>query len=155
MTPSLVHVLRGLPGSGKSTLARRLVAGGAVRVSLDVHRRRVWPDCPQSWCPFSGRGLWVQQSFEQELRQLLADGHDVVCDRTSLSVEGPARLRGIAAEFGARVVVHDLTSISAETCIARDAARPERERVGAAAIWAKHAEYRDRLAAEAAMAGAA
>lgn len=143
-----MHVIRGLQGSGKSTLARRIAAeSGAVVVSLDVHRRRVWRDCPPAWSPFEGRGLWVQQSFEQELRQLLADGHDVIVDRTNLSIEGPRRIAAIAAEFGAEVVTHSLLHVDVATCIARDAERPELERVGAPAIYAKHAQWQADLAA--------
>lgn len=123
-----LHLPTGLPGSGKTTVSRALAARGAVHVELDAHRRRVWPDCPPSWDPYSGRGLLVQESFEAEIAGWLAAGRDVVADRTNLHPEGVRRLQLLAPQ--ARVTVHDLTGVPVAVCIARDAARPKRERVG-------------------------
>ena len=123
-----LHLPTGLPGSGKTTVSRELAATGAVHVELDAHRRRVWPDCPPSWDPYSGRGLLVQRSFEAEVAGWLAAGRDVVADRTNLHPEGVRRLQLVAPQ--ARLTVHDLTGVPVETCIARDAARPKTDRVG-------------------------
>lgn len=130
----LLHLPRGLPGCGKSTLARKLAATGAVHVELDAHRRRVWPACPRSWDPYTGPGLAVQVAFEAEIAELLAAGRDVVADRTNLHPEGIRRLQQLAPQ--ARLVVHDLRGVPLGACIARDAARPWRERVGESEIRA-------------------
>lgn len=123
-----LHLPTGLPGSGKTTVARQLAATGAAHVELDAHRRRMWPDCPPSWDPYSGRGLLVQCSFEQEVAGWLAADRDVVADRTNLHPEGVRRLQLLAPQ--ARVTVHDLTGVPVAVCIARDAARPKTDRVG-------------------------
>ena len=134
----MVHVLRGLPGAGKTTAARRLVArAGAVHVELDAHRRRVWPGCPPSWDPYTGPGLAVQASFENEVSRWLAAGRDVVADRTSLNPEGLRRLE----RLGARLVVADLRGVPLADCIARDAARPPHARVGEDGIRALHRRW--------------
>lgn len=131
----MIHLPRGLQGSGKSTLARRIAATtGAVHVELDEHRRRIWPDCPRSWDPYSGPGLAVQHSFEAEVQQLLAAGRHVVLDRTNLAPEGLRRLERLVP--GTRIVVHDLTRVPLADCIRRDAARPAVTRVGEDSIRA-------------------
>ncbi|MEU6990315.1 AAA family ATPase [Streptomyces sp. NPDC046465] len=129
-----LHLPRGLPGSGKSTLARGLAAAGAVHVELDAHRRRVWPQCPSSWDPYTGPGLAVQIEFEAEVAEHLAAGRDVVADRTNLDGRGVARLRQLAP--WARLVLHDLTPVPLGVCVRRDAVRPVGERVGEAGIRA-------------------
>jgi predicted kinase len=128
----VAHVIRGLQASGKSTLARRLAVAGAVHVELDEVRRRVWPDCPRSWDPYSGPGLRVQETYEAAVARQLAAGRDVVIDRTNLNPEGLRRLE----RLGARLVIHDLRHVPLADCIARDAARPAATRVGEAAIRA-------------------
>lgn len=128
-----LHLPRGLQGSGKTTLSRRIAeATGAAHVELDVHRRRIWPECPPSWDPFRGRGLAVQVSFEAEVAALLAAGRDVVADRTNLALEGIRRLEAL----GARLVFHDLRHVRLADCIDRDADRPPHARVGADPIRA-------------------
>lgn len=127
-TPPRIHVIRGLPASGKTTLATRITA---VHVQLDTHRRRLWPDCPRSWDPYSGRGMPVQEAFEAEIAALLADGRDVVADRTNLATEGLRRLERLGP-----LTVHDLRRVPVADCIARDACRPPGVRVGAAGIRA-------------------
>ncbi|MCZ4513510.1 AAA family ATPase, partial [Streptomyces sp. ActVer] len=131
VTPRL-HAPRGLPGAGKSTLARRLAAAGAAHVELDVHRRRLWPDCPPSWDPYRGPGVAVQAAFEAEIAGWLAAGRDVVADRTNLHPRGLHRLE----RLGARLVIYDLRDVPLADCVARDAARPPRDRIGGDAIRA-------------------
>lgn len=118
-----LHLPRGLPASGKSTLARQLAADGAVHVELDVFKRRLWPNVPTLYDPYTGRGLTVHLAWEAEVLKHLQAGRDVVADRTHLDPRAAARLRQLAPD--ARVVVHDLRHVDVETCIARDAARPD------------------------------
>lgn len=126
MSRPTIHAPRGLPGAGKSTLARRLAAAGAAHVELDTHRRRLWPDCPPSWDPYRGPGRAVQAAFEAEIAEWLAAGRDVVADRTSLDPRGLHRLE----RLGARLVIYDLRDVPVADCVARDAARPPRDRIG-------------------------
>ena len=122
-----IHAPRGLPGSGKTELSRLIAAAtGAVHVELDAHRRRIWPNCPPSWDPYSGPGLIVQTSYEQEIAALLAAGRDVVADRTNLHPEGLRRIE----RLGGRLVIHDLRRVPLADCLARDATRPHPQRVG-------------------------
>lgn len=129
-----LHLPRGLPGSGKSTLARRLAAEGVVHVELDVFKRRLWPDVPPLYDPYAGRGLRVHLAWETAVLEALTAGRDVCADRTHLDPRAAARLRLLAPDV--RVVVHDLTHVPLEVCIARDAGRPVGERIGEAGIRA-------------------
>jgi predicted kinase len=129
----VAHLPRGLQGSGKTTLAARIAATtGAVHVRLDDHRRKMWPDCPPSWDPYHGRGLLVQESYEQEAAALLAAGRDVVLDRTNLAAEGIRRLERLAPNL--RLVIYDLRRVPLADCIRRDADRPPAQRIGADSI---------------------
>lgn len=134
---TVIHTPRGLPGSGKSTLARRITATGAVHVELDVIKRRVWPNVPTLYDPYSGPGLQVQEAFEAEIAAHLAAGRDVICDRTNLNPEGLRRLE----RLGARLVIHDLRGVRLADCIRRDAARPPHARIGAAGIRNLHRRW--------------
>ncbi|MCX5598376.1 ATP-binding protein [Streptomyces phaeochromogenes] len=127
-----IYAPRGLPGAGKSTLARRLAAAGAAHVELDVIKHRVWPDCPRLYDPYTGPGRAVQAAFEAEIAGWLAAGRDVVADRTSLNIRGLHRLE----RLGARLVIYDLRDVPVADCVARDAARPPRDRIGGDAIRA-------------------
>lgn len=122
----------GSPGSGKSALARGFAAGGAVHVELDVFKRRLWPDVPSLYDPYSGRGLEVHLAWEAAVVAALVAGRDVVADRTHLDPRARERLELLAP--WARAVVHDLTGVPLGECIRRDAGRPVGERVGEAGI---------------------
>lgn len=131
---TVIHAPRGLPGSGKSTLARQLAATGAAHIELDAIKRRVWPNVPTLYDPYSGPGLAVQEAFEQEIAAHLAAGRDVIADRTNLNTEGLRRLD----RLGARLVIHDLRGVRLADCLARDAARPPATRIGADGIRNLH-----------------
>jgi len=62
-------------------------------------------------------------SGKSTVARRLASQAPVVGDRTHLDPRAAARLRVLAPD--ARVVVHDLRHVDVETCIARDAARPD------------------------------
>lgn len=133
-----IHAPRGLPAAGKSTLARRLAAAtGAVHVELDVIKLRVWPDVPHIYDPYSWPGLAVQQAFEAEVSAHLAAGRDVIADRTNLNCEGLRRLE----RLGGRLVIYDLRGARLADCVARDAARPPRTRIGVDGIRELHRRW--------------
>lgn len=137
----VVHVPRGLPGSGKSTLARQVSAvRGVVPVAIDTVRDAEWPGAPPEWDPYSGLGRRVQAVWEARVRDLVWAGVDVYLDRTNLHPAGRVRLAPLLpprVEF----VDWELRWVPLETCIARDAKRPDATRVGAAVItrtWRRH-----------------
>lgn len=137
MPAPTLHIPRGLPGCGKSTLARRLAAGGAAHVELDVFKRRLWPGCPVLYDPYAGRGLTVHLAWEAEVLRHLAADRDVVADRTHLDPRAADRLRRLAPD--ARVIVHDMTAVPLAVCIARDAGRRDPlTRIGEPGIRALH-----------------
>jgi len=54
----------------------------------------------------------------------------VICDDTNLRPRAVKELAELGSACGARVVVRDFTDVPLDECVARDAARPEDERVG-------------------------
>jgi predicted kinase len=121
-------ITRGLPGSGKTTWAKR--QGGHVRVNRDDLRRML-----------HGGPLhtgWAEQQVTQaqraQVEALLRAGVNVICDDTNLRGRTVRDLVELARAAGATVVVQDFTGVPVEECIARDAGRPDGERVGADVI---------------------
>lgn len=129
-------ITRGLPGSGKSTWARQQ---SAVRVNRDDLRRMLRP---APW-PHGDRAAEDICTVAQhaQISALLAAGHSVISDDTNLQHDTFMALCDLAERAGAVVRVVDLTDVPVQVCIARDAGRPEAERVGAEvirAMWSAH-----------------
>lgn len=138
-------ITRGLPGSGKSTAAKKWVAADPtrrVRVNVDGiramgHDRLVIlasDDTP-------GTESAVQVGRDALVRTWLAAGYDVVVDEVGLRDEIVAHLLGLAAECGADVEVWDFTDVPLETCLERNAARPDAERVPDERIVGRWRQY--------------
>lgn len=116
-------ITRGLPGSGKTTWTRQQQQAkpGLWRINRDDLRAMLVP----AWT-FGGQNdedlLTVVQ--HRAVHALLYNGIDVVVDDTNLSDRAVAGLRAVADYNGADFRVHDFTDVPLETCIERDAARP-------------------------------
>lgn len=129
---AILIITIGLPGSGKSTWARQWVAenpGRRARINRDdlramLHGGRVGT----AW-----QERQVTLAQHAAVRALLARGYEVVVDDTNLVAAHRVQLKAIARECGAKVVVRRF-DVPLETCIARDARRPRRQRVGEAVI---------------------
>jgi predicted kinase len=134
-------ITRGLPGSGKSTWARRQPG---VRVNRDELRAMLRPG---RW-PHGDRAAERMCTVAQhaQIEALLRAGHDVVCDDTNLRARAFAELCALAERVGASIREVNFLIVPIEECIARDAARPEGERVGEATIRAMWQRYLDDLA---------
>jgi predicted kinase len=131
----ILTITRGLPGSGKTTWARQ--QGGHVRVNRDDLRRMLHGGSLHTG--WAERQVTLAQRAQVEA--LLRAGINVICDDTNLRGRYVRELAELARLAGAEVVVHDFTDVPLEVCVARDATRPEGERVGAAAItamWQRH-----------------
>lgn len=144
----LVHLILGLPAAGKTTLAHELhaQAGGMMRrISLSELRAMLDPARPD------GLPLW-SDAHEQTLRSILTavlrevvvGGYDAVIDDTDITPATAAQLKQAVGRV-AWFVVHDLTGVPVEECIARDAARPRP--VGADVIRLHAQQYADAVAA--------
>jgi predicted kinase len=138
-----VHLTQGLPASGKTTLALQLVADGAGRVrrvSLDDLRHMLdSTGKATAWDPERERTTVAAQALM--VRQLVADGYDVVVDNTHLH---PGQVLPLTrALAGTRVdwAVHSLLGVPLTECLERDARRTQR--VGADAIHALHRRWRE------------
>lgn len=127
-------ITRGLPGSGKTTWAK---TQPAVRVNRDELRRMLHGrQLGEGWAE---RQVTVAQ--RAQIDALLRAGVDVICDDTNLRARVVHELAELALHCGARVVLKDFTDVSLETCLARDAGRPESERVGPEVIARMHERY--------------
>lgn len=131
-------VTRGLPGSGKTTWAR---TQPGWRVNRDDLRAMFRPDWKHGDEHDETACTAVQYAA---IRELLRDRY-VIVDDTNLHDEHLLALESIARVAGADFVIVDFTDVPLETCIARDAARPNP--VGEAAIRRMWDRYLAREAA--------
>ncbi|MEU6206052.1 AAA family ATPase [Micromonospora musae] len=127
---------RGLPASGKTTFARTLQPS-VVRVNRDDLRRML-----------HGERLFTQWAEAQvttaqraQVEALLRARADVCVDDTNLRARTLRDWAELAERYGAEFEVHDFTDVPLDECLRRDAARPEPDRVGAAAIRRLHERY--------------
>ncbi|GAA4209320.1 hypothetical protein GCM10022252_75640 [Streptosporangium oxazolinicum] len=156
--PGILHFTRGLPASGKTTLAKKWVAGdpgGRARINRDDLRAmmhngeflrgtRVNRNDPRV---MMHDGVHLRGATEPQIVQvrdaaittLLKAGIDVFCDDTNLPQHTVRRLLALAAQCGSDHVVHDLTHVSLEECLWRDALRPTP--VGEDVIRGMHTRY--------------
>ncbi|MFD2768283.1 AAA family ATPase [Micromonospora eburnea] len=127
---------RGLPASGKTTFARRLQPG-VVRVNRDDLRRMLHGErLFTQWA--EGQVTRVQRA---QVEALLAARVSVCVDDTNLRSRTLRDWAELAERFGAAFEVHDFTDVPLEECLRRDAARPEIDRVGEAAIRRLHERF--------------
>lgn len=135
-------ITRGLPGSGKTTWAREQ-QGADTRTWLvgRDHIRRMGPVPWPLGDAEAERLVTVVQAAV--IRALLAEGCHVIADDTSLPLRSAHQLAAVAASVGLGVPmsIHDLTSVPVGSCVERDAARPEGERVGEDTIRAMSARW--------------
>lgn len=134
-----IYVPEGLQASGKSTLGRDISEEtGAVIISIDDVRNEVLPKAGKIWSPYHGKGREVQEEWERRVIWTLEkEKKSVYADRTNLTPEGKIRI-ALLAKGRAEVIRGgrlDLRWVPPEVCIARDALRPEKTRVGPEPIW--------------------
>ena len=117
-------ITRGLPGSGKTTWAKQ--QAGHVRVNRDELRRMLHGGpLHTGWAE-----VHVTVAQRAQVEALLRAGVNVICDDTNLRARVVRDLAELGRAAGAEVVVHDFTHVPVDECVARDALRPEGERVG-------------------------
>lgn len=130
---STLIITIGLPGSGKTTWAKAWVAENPAR------RARVNRDDLRAMLHGGRLGAaWQEKQVtlaqHAAVRALLAQGYEVVVDDTNLVAQHRQQLEAIAASCGAEMVVKRFDDVPVEICIARDARRRGRQRVGEAVI---------------------
>lgn len=133
----------GLPASGKTDLARRMLTdtpmGLMIRLNRDDYRRMCLP--ADYWRRGGGAEEMVTSIQHAAIRALLYAGTDVIVDDTNLNPKHQRRLVEMALECGSDPIRILLTNVPVETCIQRDAARSESERVGAEVIRSMHERW--------------
>lgn len=122
-----VHVMTGLPASGKTTLATRLVAEAAGRMRYlsrdDLRQMLNGGIVPASVGEYELTERAVKRMLVLGLRELVADGWDVVVDATHLHEELPLLYCRQVAGFDVAFRVHDLTGVPVAECLRRDPGR--------------------------------
>lgn len=128
----ILRMLRGLPASGKTTYAKALEAEGWVRVNKDDIRIQL--GMSRSAYKREQEAAVIDRRDDAICKALEA-GKSVVSDDTNFGKKHEPRLRELAKRYGAAFEVADFTHVPVEVCIARDAERPEDQRVGPDVIW--------------------
>ena len=113
-------IMRGLPASGKSTRAKEIVetAGNTVRINKDLLRTMLHFD---KWLP---RNEGKTHDAAHALAQyFLAHNVNVIIDDTNLNPQTIETWKSVALKMKASIEYVDMTGVSVEECIARDAQR--------------------------------
>lgn len=121
----MLIVTQGLPAAGKTTAARKLIANAArpIRyVGLDALRLMLDGQTPTAWWA-DGVEESTARAQAALVRQLLADGADVLLDGTHVHPGQVAALRAAITGLPVEVRVLRLDA-AADVCVARDAVRP-------------------------------
>lgn len=115
-------IMKGLPASGKSTIAQgRIISdGNTVRINKDLLRKML------HYNKFSHVNEEATRSAARCLAKLfILKGINVIIDDTNLNPGTMQSWKDLAKELNAKIEVDDLTSVSIDDCIARDAGRDE------------------------------
>lgn len=151
--PALV-IFQGLPGSGKTTLANQLLTAHPDtyrRVSRD-HIRRMYFNSPFIPGHPDDREEYVTKLSLAALGQLLEGGYVVLIDDTNLHQPHLTRMfqhlerlrrQGILDLDHHHIHRLDFLAIPIDTCIQRDAQRPQHQQVGEQAIRNMHQRWLD------------
>jgi len=137
---ALLAITRGLPGSGKTTLAHAWVADdrqNRVRVNRDDLRAMIYDGVHENGIT-EGRIIVARNAL---IRAYLARNLNVICDDTNLPPRTMNELRSIATACGAQFELNDLTHLPLEVCLARNAARTDKQPVPEEWIRNMHAQY--------------
>lgn len=130
----------GLPASGKSTESEKkiLAEGNTVRINKDLLRTMLHFD------KFNHRNEGHTRDAARTLvAYFLEQGVNVIIDDTNLNPSTKQSWKDLAAQQGAKIEYQDLTWVSVEDCIARDAVREKK--VGAHVIQKmalQHLDYK-------------
>jgi predicted kinase len=130
----ILYIMSGLPGSGKSTTANEIVENtGAILVSRDELRvsYRNLPDESH-----------LSQALGNNVKFFLERGYDVVVDSWNLEVWDEKLWTEMARRFGATLSWKHIDT-DVETCVARDAKRPQP--IGAESVRNAAERYSERL----------
>jgi tRNA uridine 5-carbamoylmethylation protein Kti12 len=133
LLPPTFIVCIGLPGSGKTTKALEWVAAGRYRLRLNRDGGRTWlygrdrynaDGEPLETLPEDEEAI-LRSAYLGALQAALLRGWSVIDDNTNLYPDRTTQLMDRACSCGATAEVWDFTDVPVETCIARDAQRPE------------------------------
>lgn len=132
-----LYITRGLPGSGKSTWARKWVGEDPK------HRAEINRDLLRVMMHggYADAEVQVTVAGHAAIRELLKQGVDVVCSDTNLPQRNARELARVARHAGADVEVIDLTNVTLETCLARNAVRKDKEPVPEPVIGEMNRRY--------------
>lgn len=118
---STVYICRGLPACGKSSLGERMAESNKnLRlVAKDDIRKMLYRNAKWN----ASKEPLVQDMRDAIIHELLGQKFDVFVHDTNLTGNHIERITEIANEYDADISIIDMTSVSIEDCIKRDALR--------------------------------
>ena len=142
-------IYRGLPGSGKTTaakFARALEPDNTVRINRDALRNALFGSDSQDYYACGKEVLYRKEKLittvqHDAIRDALREGKNVLVDDTNLPVRTGRGLRKIAVAAGAEFSMVDMSDVPLEVCLARNAARKDKEPVPEAVIRSMYERY--------------
>jgi len=140
---------RGLPGSGKTTAAKfaqALEPDNTVRINRDALRNALFGSDSQDYYACGKEVLYRKEKLittvqHDAIRDALREGKNVLVDDTNLPVRTGRGLRKIAVAAGAEFSMVDMSDVPLEVCLARNAARKDKEPVPEAVIRSMYERY--------------
>lgn len=135
-----IILMRGLPGSGKSTKTKELVENSSLQPVVVINKDAIRTEMEIVPGDFK-REKEVQHEEATRIAAAVRSGVNLIIDNTHNSPKYLKRYQDLAAAHDYNFELIDLSHVSVEECIRRDALRVGREHVGEEVILRMYNQF--------------